>query len=362
MKYNILVFFALVCIFLPFTSHAVEFVNLVGVPGLDGDPLEGGLSAYINALYRLSISIAALLAVIKIVIAGAKYMLSDIITHKEEAKKDIQGALIGLLIVIGAIIILNTINTDLTNLDLTIDTATVTQDPMTIQEYIAEREQALDDSITEAQAERQDITCPFYTVIGLGDSPRCSRECREMAGQYNADIWDSCTISTSLAATCDPDTNVMCCESVNGGSWDEGEDQTGTCSGVALGLAERAQECGEEGRVWDVAGRYCRTATCNINTDVNCCSVANGTIVNGVCQTSGATITDEQVCINRGAGWAFQNGLCVQQNTEEYEFRDVPANMAGSIDAAYQYCSSQGEGWEFNENSQPPRCQRFNGN
>jgi hypothetical protein len=126
MKYNIIFIIAFICVFAPFTTNAGEFVNLVGIPGLDSNGLPN-LNAYINALYRLSISIAALLAVIKIVIAGAKYMLTDIVPAKEEAKKDIQGAIIGLLIVIGAIIILNTINTDLTNLDLTIATTTVSQ-------------------------------------------------------------------------------------------------------------------------------------------------------------------------------------------------------------------------------------------
>jgi hypothetical protein len=53
------------------------------------------------------------LAVLKITIAGVKYMLSDVVTSKESAKKDIQGALFGLLIVLAAVIILNTINPSL---------------------------------------------------------------------------------------------------------------------------------------------------------------------------------------------------------------------------------------------------------
>lgn len=362
MKYNIFFFVAFICIFLPTTSHAGDFVNLVGIPGLSGDPTAGGLNDYINALYRLSISIAALLAVIKIVIAGAKYMLSDIVTHKEDAKKDIQGALVGLLIVIGAIIILNTVNTDLTNLDLTIATTTVNNQGPTIQELIARQQQQIENSITADQSELQEVSCPYYTVLGLGNSPRCTRECREMRGRYNSAVFDSCTISTSLAATCDPDTNVICCETVNGADWDEGDNETGTCSGLEQGKVDRARECGEGGRIWDAAGNYCRTASCNINTDTNCCSVANGTIVNGVCQTTGGTITDEQVCINRGAGWAFIGGTCQQQNVEQFEFRDVPADIASNINAAYQYCINQGEGWGFNENAQPPRCQRFNSN
>ena len=92
------------------------FIPLVGIPGVDpNDPV---LGTYINAVYRLSISLAALLAVIKIVAAGASYMLSDIVTNKSKAKDDIRGALIGLLIVISAVLILTTVNSDLTKTDL----------------------------------------------------------------------------------------------------------------------------------------------------------------------------------------------------------------------------------------------------
>lgn len=87
------------------------FIPLVGVPGLEANNMNIG--TYINALYTLSISIAALLAVIKIIIAGVKYMLSDVVTSKADAKSDIQGALVGLLVVISAVIILETINPQL---------------------------------------------------------------------------------------------------------------------------------------------------------------------------------------------------------------------------------------------------------
>jgi len=91
------------------------FVPLVGIPGVNPD---SDLGTYINALYVLSISLAALLAVIKIIVAGVKWMLTDLISGKEEAKKDIQGALTGLLIVISAVLILTVINPDLAKTDL----------------------------------------------------------------------------------------------------------------------------------------------------------------------------------------------------------------------------------------------------
>jgi hypothetical protein len=99
---------------LPASALAQNF--LVGIPGI-GSPT-GDFDGYINAIYAMFISIAALLAVVKIVIAGVKYMFSDIVTQKSEAKKDIQGAIFGLILILGAVLILTVINPDLTNFNL----------------------------------------------------------------------------------------------------------------------------------------------------------------------------------------------------------------------------------------------------
>jgi len=93
------------------------FVPLVGIPFVEGDKVTT-FGDYVNALYFASISIAAFLAVVKIIFAGVKYMLSDVITDKASAKKDIRGALVGLLIVVGAVLILNTINPSLSYINL----------------------------------------------------------------------------------------------------------------------------------------------------------------------------------------------------------------------------------------------------
>jgi hypothetical protein len=99
------------------TVTLADFKPLVSIPGVDGN---ANFNTYINALYALSISVAALLAVIKIIIAGVKWMLSDLVTSKSEAKSDMQGALLGLLIVISAVVVLNTINPQLTQTSLII--------------------------------------------------------------------------------------------------------------------------------------------------------------------------------------------------------------------------------------------------
>ena len=92
---------------LVYAQRTDEFVPLVGIPGVTNNEDVG---SYLNALFLLSISIAALLAVIKLVIAGAKYMLSDVVSNKQSAVADIKGALFGLLIIAAAILILTTIN------------------------------------------------------------------------------------------------------------------------------------------------------------------------------------------------------------------------------------------------------------
>jgi len=72
---------------------------------------------YIPFLFRLGIGIAAGLAVLAIAYSGLKYMMSDVVTNKSDAKTGIKNALLGLLLALGSFLLLQTINPDLTNLD-----------------------------------------------------------------------------------------------------------------------------------------------------------------------------------------------------------------------------------------------------
>lgn len=116
MNSKLIITVAAVCL-VPFSAIAADFVPLVGIPGVTDGPQD--FNAYINALYTLSISVAALIAVLKIIVAGAKYMLDDTgVGSKSAAKEDIRNALVGLLIIISAVVILDTVNTDLTNMQI----------------------------------------------------------------------------------------------------------------------------------------------------------------------------------------------------------------------------------------------------
>lgn len=115
MNYKFLLISALLLLPLLTWANTTPFTPLVGVPGLSS---KADFSQYINALYILSISIAGLLAVIKMIIAGTKYMLSDVVTTKQDALGDIRGSILGLIIVISAVLVLQIINPQLVNLDV----------------------------------------------------------------------------------------------------------------------------------------------------------------------------------------------------------------------------------------------------
>jgi len=118
MKFRNFSFLIFCFLVLPSLVAAADFVSMVGIPGIPDNSTD--LNQYFNAIYRLSISLAALLAVVKIVMAGAKYMLTDIVPAKGEALADIKGALLGLLVILAAVLILGTINKNILNTDLTI--------------------------------------------------------------------------------------------------------------------------------------------------------------------------------------------------------------------------------------------------
>lgn len=73
---------------------------------------------FLQALYNISIAVAAGLVVIRLIWAGAQYMLSDVVTKKGQAVKEMQGAVLGLLIILAAVTILQTINPRLLELNV----------------------------------------------------------------------------------------------------------------------------------------------------------------------------------------------------------------------------------------------------
>ncbi len=100
-----------------FGADTQTYVPLAGVPLVDSkSPTVVG---YLNALFTLSIAVAAIFAMFRIVMAGFKYMMaSDSWGSKEEAKSDITAVITGLVVLLLSFIILAQINPELVKLTI----------------------------------------------------------------------------------------------------------------------------------------------------------------------------------------------------------------------------------------------------
>ena len=100
-------------------------------PGYDPGTFEckTTLEKYLPGLFNLLIGLAAVFAVLMIVIGGIQYMSSDALSGKEDGKTRIWNAVKGLVLVIGAWLILYTVNPNLLNLNLNVAPVTITPPP-----------------------------------------------------------------------------------------------------------------------------------------------------------------------------------------------------------------------------------------
>ena len=86
---------------------------------------ENALGKYLNVIIKLAIGLAAVLAVVLIVMGGIQYMTTELVSGKEDGKRRITNAVLGLLVALGAWLILFTINPDLLKTELKIETTTI---------------------------------------------------------------------------------------------------------------------------------------------------------------------------------------------------------------------------------------------
>lgn len=103
------------------TTDGGQYTVLVQLPGV-GDTTGGTtkLSDYLPAVFNLAIGIAAALAFVMIVLGGITYATTDALSGKADGRERITNAIWGLLLVIGAWVILNTINPQILKFNLTL--------------------------------------------------------------------------------------------------------------------------------------------------------------------------------------------------------------------------------------------------
>lgn len=100
------------------TDSDIFYTPLAPLPGLEG-PIDTSedcaFGKYLNIIIKIFLGICAVLAMIMIVIGGIEYMTSELPSSKGAGKKTIMQAIFGLLLALGAYLILNTINPNLLN-------------------------------------------------------------------------------------------------------------------------------------------------------------------------------------------------------------------------------------------------------
>lgn len=119
----------------PVTPAPIDYTVLAPLPNTTTCGAGGGtncqttLDKYLPAAFNLAVGIAVALAFIVVTFGGVVYATSDALSKKSQGKEYIENALWGLLLVIGAYTILNTINPQILKFDLNIDKIAATQGP-----------------------------------------------------------------------------------------------------------------------------------------------------------------------------------------------------------------------------------------
>lgn len=103
------------------------YTFLAPLPGLREVTGNEGVAKFLEKFFIIMISLAGVLAVLSLIFAGFQYITTGVFSVKTDAKDRILNSILGLLLALGAFVILNTINPDLVNnLGLNIESVTLT--------------------------------------------------------------------------------------------------------------------------------------------------------------------------------------------------------------------------------------------
>lgn len=110
---------------------AAQYVPLSDIPGITNPDVVNSpdLRTFWNALYRICIGAAVVLAIVQIIRAGLSYMTTDSPIKIGDAKNLIWQSIIGLVLVLSPVLVLSIINPQILSLELGTSEATVSVGP-----------------------------------------------------------------------------------------------------------------------------------------------------------------------------------------------------------------------------------------
>jgi type IV secretory pathway VirB2 component (pilin) len=178
---------------------------LAPIPGMKEDFVDGSqqIGDYINNMFKIFLGLCAALAVIMIIIYGVTWMGTDSVFGKTEAKGKIGGAIGGLLLALGAWVILNTINPDLLGGSLNIKQASI--------ELEGDAESPV--SINRGDATKIGLTCDH--AGGKNDIPSTAKS---FSGKmtYSQDLPKGQVVNNKIKLDCSGYINyVLQCVGIN---------------------------------------------------------------------------------------------------------------------------------------------------
>lgn len=126
-NYKKIIFLSLIIVMICSVSTTIyaaegDYTVLAPLPGIgETDDGKTNLQTYLPAVFSLAIGIAAAMAFVMITLGGVTYATSDAVFQKSQGKEWITNAIWGLVLVIGAWVILNTINPQILKFDLSLE-------------------------------------------------------------------------------------------------------------------------------------------------------------------------------------------------------------------------------------------------
>jgi phosphoglycerol transferase MdoB-like AlkP superfamily enzyme len=112
---KIIIFTLLILSVLFFAEPALaqDYEPLEPLPNLNEDGENPGIAGLLRYAFRILFTIGGVVAVFALILGGITYMVSEAVGKKDEAKKRIQAAVWGLLLLAVSVLILQTINPQL---------------------------------------------------------------------------------------------------------------------------------------------------------------------------------------------------------------------------------------------------------
>lgn len=106
----------------PLSADAQAYQPLAPIPGVSSGI---SFSQFVERIVVIALSIGAILAVLMLVVGGFEWMVSEAVHKKELGRERVRNAIFGLLILLAAVLVLNTINPQLINLNLAVQPLTL---------------------------------------------------------------------------------------------------------------------------------------------------------------------------------------------------------------------------------------------